>query len=54
MADKSPQSDRANAPRAKESKRGGYSSGATRADQLKPPVQGVKPADSNKPADSKK
>jgi hypothetical protein len=54
MADKSPQSDRTKVATPDESKRGGYPSGATRVDQLKPPTQGVKPADSNKPADSKK
>ena len=54
MAEKSPQSDRANVDKPKESKRGGYPSGRTRIDQLKPPNQDVKPAGSDKPSDSKK
>jgi hypothetical protein len=54
MADKTPRPDSTKVVRPEQEKRGGYSSGPTPADQLKPPAQGVKPAGSNKPADSKK
>jgi hypothetical protein len=54
MASKTARSDSTKVARPEQEKRGGYGSGTTPASQLKPPTQGVKPADSNKPAASSK
>ena len=54
MASKTTRPDRTKVARPEQEKRGGYASGTTPAGKLKPPAQGVRPAESNKPADPKK
>jgi hypothetical protein len=53
MASKTARPDRTKVAPPEQEKRGGYGSGTTPAVQLKPPAQGVKPADSNKPTGPK-
>ncbi len=50
MASKTAPPDRTKVTPPEQEKRGGYASGTTPADKLKPPTQGVKPADPNKTA----